>query len=108
MYTDAEGFGRIEANFFPLRNRGIYFGIIGMVWAIASAVGPILGGVFTEFVTWRWSFWINLYVFSLLPNTLPKKTHTTVYHQKEKKQRTRKFSILTQNHTNNSLDPATA
>ena len=36
------------------RNRGVYFGIIGMVWALASALGPVLGGVFTEYVSWRW------------------------------------------------------
>ena len=44
---------------FSMRNRGTYFGIVGMVWAFASAVGPILGGVFTEKVSWRWCFYIN-------------------------------------------------
>jgi hypothetical protein len=36
------------SDLFSMRKRGTYFGIIGMVWAFASAVGPILGGVFTE------------------------------------------------------------
>src|SRR6478735_1078978 len=36
------------SDLFSMRNRGMYFGILGMVWALASAVGPILGGVFTS------------------------------------------------------------
>jgi len=36
------------------RRRGAYYGIIGGVWAIASSLGPIVGGAFTEKVTWRW------------------------------------------------------
>jgi EmrB/QacA subfamily drug resistance transporter len=45
---------------FSLRERPKYYGILGMVWAIASGVGPIVGGVFTEKVSWRWCFYINL------------------------------------------------
>ncbi|KAF5021589.1 hypothetical protein F66182_6371 [Fusarium sp. NRRL 66182] len=48
------------SDLFSMRNRGMYFGILGMVWALASAVGPILGGVFTSQVNWRWCFYINL------------------------------------------------
>jgi EmrB/QacA subfamily drug resistance transporter len=48
------------ADLFSQRERGKYYGIIGMVWAFASAVGPILGGVFTEKASWRWCFYVNL------------------------------------------------
>ena len=48
------------SDLFSMRKRGVYFGIMGMVWALAAGVGPILGGVFTDKVTWRWCFYINL------------------------------------------------
>ncbi|KIO20594.1 hypothetical protein M407DRAFT_29799 [Tulasnella calospora MUT 4182] len=49
----------VVADLVPLRQRGTYMGSIGAVWAIASAVGPPVGGAFSQ-RNWRWLFYMNL------------------------------------------------
>ncbi|KID62948.1 Efflux pump dotC [Metarhizium brunneum] len=50
----------IICDMFSMRDRGLYLGITSLVWALGSAVGPILGGLLTTKADWRWCFWINL------------------------------------------------
>jgi EmrB/QacA subfamily drug resistance transporter len=48
------------ANAFQGRERGTAFGIYGAVTGVAVAVGPVLGGVLTSDLSWRWIFFVNL------------------------------------------------
>ncbi len=44
----------------PPRERGRYQGYMGGVFAVASVIGPLIGGFLTQDASWRWVFYVNL------------------------------------------------
>lgn len=48
------------SDLFSIRNRSFYMGMVGAAWAVASALGPVLGGVFAQELSWKWCFYVNI------------------------------------------------
>ncbi|KEF59481.1 uncharacterized protein A1O9_04325 [Exophiala aquamarina CBS 119918] len=44
----------------PLRKRPVASSMFGLAFGASSVLGPLLGGLFTDHVTWRWCFYLNL------------------------------------------------
>jgi EmrB/QacA subfamily drug resistance transporter len=50
----------IAGDIYSVAERAKVQGYLASVWAISSVAGPTLGGVFSEFVSWRWIFFVNI------------------------------------------------
>ncbi|KAJ3196633.1 hypothetical protein HDU82_001727, partial [Entophlyctis luteolus] len=50
----------IISDVVSLADRGKYQGMIGACFGLSSVIGPLVGGAFSDGITWRWCFYINL------------------------------------------------
>ncbi|MGY1706281.1 MDR family MFS transporter [Geodermatophilus sp. SYSU D00697] len=50
----------IVGDLYSLQERAKVQGYIASVWALSSVVGPTLGGLFSQYVSWRWIFLVNI------------------------------------------------
>jgi EmrB/QacA subfamily drug resistance transporter len=50
----------VIGDIFPPRQRSTYQGLSGLVWGVSAVVGPIVGGLITDLLGWRWVFFVNV------------------------------------------------
>ncbi|KAJ6586264.1 MFS general substrate transporter [Mycena vulgaris] len=50
----------VIADLVPLRERGMFTAITGMIWSLGSVAGPFIAGALSEKLSWRWLFYLNL------------------------------------------------
>jgi EmrB/QacA subfamily drug resistance transporter len=68
----------IIGDIIPPRQRGRYQGYFGAVFAVSSVIGPLLGGLFTDHLSWRWVFYINLPIGILALAAIATRLHLPV------------------------------
>ena len=68
----------IIGDIYTVEERALVQGYIASVWAVASVVGPALGGVFSQFVSWRWIFLVNIPLCLVAAWALTRSFHETV------------------------------
>lgn len=73
----------ITSEIFPPGERGKYIGILASMHGLASLLGPVTGGLITDFISWRWIFYINIPIglsaFFLLQKNIPLLRHTETH-----------------------------
>lgn len=68
----------VVGDIIPPRQRGRYQGYFGGVFAVSSVIGPLLGGLFTDHLSWRWIFYINLPLGLLALSAIAARLHLPV------------------------------
>ncbi len=68
----------IIGDIYSLEERAKVQGYLASVWAISAVVGPTLGGVFVDFLNWRWIFFVNIPLGVIAAWALLRKFHEQV------------------------------
>ena len=68
----------IAGDIYTLAERAKVQGYLASVWGISSVVGPTLGGVFSQFLSWRWIFFVNIPLCLIAAFMIWRNFHETV------------------------------
>jgi EmrB/QacA subfamily drug resistance transporter len=74
----------IIGDIFELETRARIQGLFGAVWGISAVVGPAVGGLLTDLISWRWVFYLNI-PFGLVAAVLLALTLTESFERRQRK-----------------------
>ena len=72
----------IAGDIYTVAERAKTQGYLASVWAVSSVVGPTLGGLFSEFLSWRWIFFINIPLSLIAAWMIARTFHETIEHRR--------------------------
>src|ERR1035437_3817949 len=71
----------IVGDLYTVEERSRVQGYVASVWGLASVLGPTLGGVFSQYLSWRWIFFVNLPLGAIAAWTLARHFQERVTHR---------------------------
>jgi EmrB/QacA subfamily drug resistance transporter len=71
----------IVGDLYSIEERARVQGYLASVWGISAVIGPTLGGVFSDYLSWRWIFFVNLPLGALAWVTLSRRFKESVVHR---------------------------
>jgi EmrB/QacA subfamily drug resistance transporter len=74
----------VIGDLYSVRERSRVQGYTASVWGVASILGPIVGGAITQYISWRWIFFINLPFGVVAITLLSRRLHETVERKEHK------------------------
>jgi EmrB/QacA subfamily drug resistance transporter len=74
----------IAGDIYTVAERAKTQGYLASVWGISSVVGPTLGGVFSQFLSWRWIFFINVPLCLIAAFMIYRAFHETIERKQHK------------------------
>ena len=74
----------IVGDLYTVAERAKVQGYLASVWAVSAVIGPTLGGVFSDFLSWRWIFFVNVPLGGLAAWMLIRRLHEGVVKKKHR------------------------
>lgn len=74
----------IVGDLYTVAERAKVQGYLASVWAVSAVIGPTLGGVFSDFLSWRWIFFVNVPLGGLAAWMLIRRLHEDVVKKKHR------------------------